>query len=136
MGMPAISIAVAGEHPISPEAVSQLYSAVGWWPERTAAVIATILEASVAVGAWEEDRLIGFARAVTDGRTRAYIEDVAVLPGYRQRGIGERVLRHLLGELRAIDTVSLFCHHDLVGWYERVGFVARSSQTVMHLRRR
>lgn len=117
---------------IPPEAIRQLYAAVHRWPERTSSVIAALLETSIAVGAWEDDRLIGFARAVTDHSARAYIEDVAVLPSYRGCGTGEQLLRCLLNELHHINTISLFCQHDLVSWYEQVGFKARLSQTVMH----
>ncbi len=120
------------ERRIPLEAVRHLYTAMQWWPERTLPTIAALLDTSVAVGAWHGDELVGFARAVTDEQVRAYMEDVAVLPDYQRQGIGEQLLWMLLDRLQHIETISLFCHHGLVPWYERVGFKARMSQTVMH----
>ena len=61
---------------IPAEGVLRLYAAVGWWPERTAGQVSAVLRASPAVGAWHGQDLVGFARAVTDGILRAYVEDV------------------------------------------------------------
>ncbi len=133
--MISVTIEAHTERPISPEAVRHLYTTVRWWPERSIATIAAILDTSIAVGAWSGDELVGFARAVTDSHVRAYIEDVAVLPAYRRNGVGEKTLWLLLEKLQHIETISLFCKHEFVSWYERVGFAAREFQTVMHHRR-
>lgn len=39
------------------------------------------------VGAWKDDTLIGFARAVSDGKFRAYIEDIVIHSLFRKRYI-------------------------------------------------
>lgn len=135
MLMISVVVATHPERPISPEAVRQLYTAVQWWPDRSVTTIAAVLETSIAIGAWYGDELVGFSRAVTDGHFRAYIEDVAVLQAYRRDGIGEKMLLLLLEKLHHIETISLFCEHKIVPWYERVGFAARGSQIVMHRRR-
>ena len=77
---------------------------------------------------------MGFACAVTDGRLRAYIEDVAVHPDHRRAGIATALLDRLLAALGPIETVSLFREPDLVAMYERHGFRTRRSQAVMHLK--
>ena len=59
-----------------------------------------MLQASPAVGAWHGQELIGFARAVTDGILRAYVEDVIVAPGWRGRGVGRALLAGLTGAAR------------------------------------
>ncbi len=63
-----------------------LYQATGWraQPNRVNAVLGS----SPAVGAWYEDKLVGFARAVTEGIPRAYVEAVVVCPDMRVTGIG------------------------------------------------
>jgi ribosomal protein S18 acetylase RimI-like enzyme len=48
------------------------------------------------VSAWHGDRLVGFARAISDGVSDAYICDVAVLEDYRLRGIGRELLMRLI----------------------------------------
>jgi GNAT superfamily N-acetyltransferase len=65
----------------------------------------------------------GFARAVTDRATFAYLADVFVLPEHRGRGLGvwlvETVLAHPdLQGLRRIELATVDAH----GLYERFGF--------------
>jgi ribosomal protein S18 acetylase RimI-like enzyme len=48
------------------------------------------------VSAWHGDRLVGFARAISDGVSHAYISDVAVLEDYRRRGIAREILRRIV----------------------------------------
>ena len=55
-------------------------------------------EASRVVGLYDGERQIGFCRAVTDGVSFAYLADVYVLPEYRRRGLGERLLRHMIDD--------------------------------------
>jgi ribosomal protein S18 acetylase RimI-like enzyme len=76
-------------------------------------------------------QLVGFARAVTDGVLRAYVEDVIVAPDRRGRGIGRAVLDRLLQELGPIPVVTLFCSPGLVRYYEASSFIA-TRQVVMH----
>lgn len=79
---------------------------------------------SVHVGAWRAGHLIGYARAVSDGVFRAFIEDVIVSSRYRGSGLGSRLVDTLLAELEGIQEVKLSCVPDLVPFYERFGFVA------------
>jgi ribosomal protein S18 acetylase RimI-like enzyme len=111
--------------------VLALYQDAGWWPERTAEQVSSVLGHSPAVGAWDGRDLVGFARAVSDGILRAYVEDVVVSPGWRRRGIGRALLAALLGELGPIPVVTLFCPPGLVAYYEGSSF-QRTGQVVMH----
>ena len=81
-----------GEREIPAEGVLKLYRAEGWWPERTAEQVRAVLRGAPAVGAWRGQDLIGFARAVTDGILRAYVEDVIVSPDWRGMGVGQALL--------------------------------------------
>jgi len=134
--MPEIEVALHKAKPIAPAAVRQLYDQVGWWPARTLADIALVLQPDTTVGAWDDEQLIGFARAVSDCHLRVYIEDVMVHPAYRQRGVSKLLLDHLLDALAGIETITLFCEADLVPLYERHGFKARPTQKVLHCKKR
>jgi len=130
--MPTMILALHTQRPISPQAIRTLYDLVDWWPERSGEVIALVLKHGPAVGAWLDEELIGFARAVTDGKLRAYIEDVMVHPAHRRQGVGEQLLETLLAALAQIETISLFCEPALVAWYEQYNFRLRSAQRVLH----
>ncbi|KFM99796.1 GNAT family N-acetyltransferase [Bacillus clarus] len=119
------------EYPISIQQMKKLYNSVGWWPEREEVDIAKMLENSITIGVWKESELIGFARAVSDGVFRAYIEDVVVYEADRNKGIGEEMLTMLLRELTHIDIVSLFCEEKLIKLYRKQQFKV-TKQIVMH----
>jgi ribosomal protein S18 acetylase RimI-like enzyme len=133
--MSVVEIAFHHERPIPSQAVHALYANVGWWPFRTQEEIAQMLKNALAVGAWEGERLVGFARAVSDHHLRAFIEDVAVQPGYRRQDLGRLLLTKLLDGLQEIETVTLFCQPSLVPFYEEHGFRAFPSQVLMHRKR-
>ncbi len=128
----SFNIALYRERPIEPQEVRALYESVGWWPERGEHELATVLSSDLAIGAWDGERLIAFARVISDHHFHAYIDDVVVHPDYQRQGIGHQLLARLLEELQHIETITLFCKPDLVAFYEQLGFRAFPSQVVMH----
>ena len=116
--------------------MSTLYASAGWWPERQEREITQVLDGGPAIGAWDGELLVGFARAVSDHHFRTYIEDLIVHPDYRSLGLGRLLLARLMEALEHADTVSLFCEPELVPFYERNGFKFVSSQQVMHWKNR
>jgi ribosomal protein S18 acetylase RimI-like enzyme len=117
--------------PVAPLGVLALYRSEGWWPDRTALQVDAVLHGATAVGAWQSDELVGFARAVSDGVLRAYIEDVVVLSRLRRSGIGHALVASLMDQLRPVPVVSLFCTPDLVAFYEASNF-RTTKQVVLH----
>lgn len=113
--------------------VLALYRQAGWWPERTHEQVSAVLNAGPALGAWLGAELVGFARAVTDGVLRAYVEDVIVARKVRHTGIGRALIERLVQELPPTLVVTLFCGDDLVPFYTASGF-RETAQTVMHRR--
>jgi ribosomal protein S18 acetylase RimI-like enzyme len=113
--------------------VRALYDAVPWLPERREPEIAAVLAESLSVGAWEQDRLVGFARAISDHHFHAYIDDVVVHPDHRRQGLATNLVDRLVAALRDVDAISLFCAEEHVPLYERLGFKLWKSQRVLHL---
>ena len=128
---PDIAVLPHGQREIPAEGVLGLYQSAGWWPERTAEQVRTVLRVSPAAGAWHGQHLIGFARAVTDGILRAYVEDMVVSPDWRGTGIGHALLANLTEQLGPVPVVTLFCSPGLVRYYEASSF-RRTRQVVMH----
>jgi ribosomal protein S18 acetylase RimI-like enzyme len=83
------------------------------------------------------DRLVGFARAVTDLATYAYLTDVVIAPGARGRGLGAWLVRCILAhpELQALRRVALLTR-DAPGLYERLGFVIGAPPDRTYMERR
>ncbi|MBW6410654.1 GNAT family N-acetyltransferase [Clostridium weizhouense] len=45
---------------------------------------------------FDDDKLIGFGRAISDGIYQAAIYDVAVLPEYQGKGVGKKILESII----------------------------------------
>src|SRR5262245_66637268 len=59
-------------------------------------VVERFIRHSLCCGAFRAGRQVGFARAVTDRATFAYIADVFVTPEHRGHGVSKLMLRALL----------------------------------------
>ncbi len=73
-------------------------------------------------------RLVATARAISDGSRRAWVYDVMVAPSLRGRGVGEAVVRLLLGHpaVRGVSHVHLGTQ-DAHTFYARFGFRDRAA---------
>ena len=71
--------------------------------------------------AFDGDRLVGAARAISDGVRCAAVFDVCVLPSHRCRGIGKMVMRSLSDALTG-QFVLLTCDRELEHLYAEFGF--------------
>lgn len=75
---------------------------------------------AVVAFAWHEDRIVGKARALSDGVCNAYVVDVWTHSDYRRRGVASRLMR-LLQERLEGQHVYLFTD-DAEAFYESLGF--------------
>jgi ribosomal protein S18 acetylase RimI-like enzyme len=73
------------------------------------------------VHAYDRDRLCGFARAISDGVTNAYISSVMVAPDLRRRGIGRAMIERLVADRPHVRFV-LHTRRDAVAFYTALGF--------------
>jgi ribosomal protein S18 acetylase RimI-like enzyme len=122
------------DHDIDLDQLTVLFNAVGW-ERRTAdrERLAQLVHGSLyVVSAWDGDRLVGFARAISDGATNAYISTVAVLPEYQKRGIGREVIQRLIAGhaglqfvLHANETAYPFYLHLDLGFEPFTNVLAR-----------
>jgi GNAT superfamily N-acetyltransferase len=76
----------------------------------------------------------GFARAVTDGETFAWIGDLFVLSEHRGKGLGVWLTESLLGhpDLRGLRKTVL-ATADAHGLYERFGFTAADPERMLEI---
>ena len=79
------------------------------------------LQSSHVISAWEEEKLIGCARVLTDGITRAILWDVAVLPPYQGMGIGRIMVEKCMARYPAAQWL-LCTVPERMGFYEKLGF--------------
>jgi ribosomal protein S18 acetylase RimI-like enzyme len=82
------------------------------------------------------DRLVGFTRALTDWRYRAYLYDVIVAPNCRGRGLGRLLVDAALARLDGIESIELSCQPEMIGFYRRWGFSDELGGSLLMRRRR
>ncbi len=114
------------------DAVYAFLSTEAYWakgrPRET--VERLIREASRVVGLYEGERLIGFARTVSDDASFAYLADVYVLPEYRGRGLGVELVTEAVENGPYAKRRWLLHTQDAHSLYERFGF--RPSEREAH----
>ncbi|HSF84437.1 MAG TPA: GNAT family N-acetyltransferase [Acidimicrobiia bacterium] len=68
-----------------------------------------------------DNRIVGFATAITDGVLAAYIPLLEVVPDYQGRGIGSELVRRLVEAIGPIYMVDAMCDPDLQPFYQHLG---------------
>jgi ribosomal protein S18 acetylase RimI-like enzyme len=84
------------------------------------------------VSVWDNNKLVGFARAISDGIYRATIFDVVIDCDYQQLGLGRRLVETVLAHpcMQRVERIYLTTTHHQ-GFYERLGFVVNGSTTMV-----
>jgi N-acetylglutamate synthase-like GNAT family acetyltransferase len=84
------------------------------------------------ISAWDDDLLVGFARATSDGVYRATIWDVVVHPDYQGAGIGRQLVERILCDpaIANVERVYLMTTHQQ-SFYEKLGFTVNASTTMV-----
>lgn len=123
-----MNIVFSSETPAAPS-FKTLYDTTGWGPvERDVGFYADALRGSWAsVAAYDSDRLVGFARAISDGKLHAFITEMIVHPEYQRRRLGEQLLKRLVDRCHAagVTDIQLFCAQGKSDFYLNNGFSRR-----------
>lgn len=82
------------------------------------------------VFAFDNEKLIGFGRAISDGVYQASIYDLAVLPEYQGQKIGATILKSILDSVSNCNVI-LYASPGKEIFYEKLGF--RKMKTGMAL---
>lgn len=114
------------------EGVMPLYEAVGWTnyttkPEMLEAAFKNSLHI---IGAFNDERkLVGILRAVGDGASILFIQDILVYPEYQHQGIGTKLLQETLEKYKNVYQIQLATDDSTktVSFYESNGFTSLTS---------
>ena len=117
---------------ITLEEVLPLYEAVGWTnyttkPEMLKAAFENSLHVLAAFN--EEGILVGVLRAVGDGASILFIQDILVTPEYQHQGIGTELLQQTLEKYKNVYQIQLATDDSkkTVSFYESNGFTSLTS---------
>ena len=108
--------------------VLSLYRSVGWrvYADNPAMVKAAFAGSLLVLGAFAQDELIGLIRAVGDGVSILYIQDVLVAPEHQRKGVGRRLLQAMLAQYPSVYQTVLMTDNipERAAFYRACGFKA------------
>ncbi|HEY4996921.1 MAG TPA: GNAT family N-acetyltransferase, partial [Solirubrobacteraceae bacterium] len=105
-------------------AVHAFISGVSYWGRgRSRELVEQTIAGSLrVVGLYRGKEQVGFARAVSDAATVAYLADVYVLEPYRGRGLGVELVREIVDGGKLGEMHWLLHTADATALYARLGF--------------
>lgn len=112
-----------------PKRILELYRAENWWEHDENPAYLKTVENIIAntfcfVIAEQEGKIVGMGRAISDGCSDAYIQDVTVDKAMRGKGIGKGIVRALVDYLKEheIQWIGLISEPGYERFYQSLGF--------------
>lgn len=111
----------------STEEIIKLYKAGGWWRESyNPSLIPALISGSFAFAIVRDistGKTIGMGRILSDGISDAYIQDLVILPEYRGKNIGKKLVTFLIDHCvsKGIGWVGLIAEPGREEFYKDVG---------------
>ena len=110
------------------EEITNLYQSVGWtnYLERIDILEEAYSNSLCVLGAYDSENLVGILRAVGDGKTIVFIQDILVLPEYQRQGIGSKLLQAAMERYQDVYQMELLTDNTekTKAFYRSAGFTA------------
>jgi len=104
-----------------------------WANQRPPEIIKKSIQNSICYGVYHNDKMIGFARLITDGATMYYLCDVFVLEEYRRQGISKKLIDVITNAQEFEWMIGILGTKDAHGLYEQFDFVKESERFMRRL---
>lgn len=108
--------------------LENLYSSVGWtaYTNDLDTLEKAINNSLVVITAWRNDKLVGLIRAIGDGYTILYIQDILVRPDFQNKNIGTNLMTRILNEFNDVRQKILLTEDapNVRHFYEKFGFIS------------
>ncbi len=105
------------------ESVSALYRANGWSSAEKPELLHKALASSHSViTAWNHTTIVGLGNAISDGYLVVYYPHLLVLPEYRGRGIGKKLMGRLVSRYHGFHQHMLVADGGALEFFRKCGF--------------
>ena len=112
------------------EEILGLYESVGWtnYTDKPEMLRNAYLNSLKIYGAYVDDKLVGIIRAVGDGFSVLFIQDLLVHPEFQRKGVGTLLLKKVLCEYDSVYQKHLITEdtEKTILFYKSLGFVDNS----------
>ena len=103
-----------------------LYESVGWtaYTDQPEVLRKGFENSMLTLAAYEGDLLLGIIRAVGDGHTVVFVQDILVFPEYQRKGIGSALLQAILDRYSHVRQIELATDNTpkTIAFYKSMGF--------------
>lgn len=130
------SIRYTSEHPTDFNGLLSLYESLEWNSLKlTVNELERMCKQSwYAIYVFDDKRLVGMGRVISDGVITGIICGVGVLPKYQSSGIGKEIVKRLIQHCEQNKVIpQLMCVEKLQSYYESIGFEAFSIGMTKHI---
>ncbi|HFJ9456164.1 MULTISPECIES: GNAT family N-acetyltransferase [Bacillus] len=130
------SIRYTSEHPTDFNGLLSLYESLGWNSLKlTVNELERMCKQSwYAIYVFDDKRLVGMGRVISDGVITGIICGVGVLLKYQSSGIGKEIVKRLIQHCEQNKVIpQLMCVEKLQSYYESIGFEAFSIGMTKHI---
>lgn len=79
------------------------------------------INSTLVISAWDNERLIGTVRVLSDKFIRSVIYDLVIDPEYKNNGIGKELIRRCIEHYPNTEWLVQTENH-ISGYYEKIGF--------------
>jgi predicted GNAT family N-acyltransferase len=107
---------------ISADRVHELLQQSYWAKERSKETVEKSIRNSICFGAYDHDKMVGFARVVTDQATMYWLCDVIIDEKYRGVGLGKKLMECITQMEELKGMFGILATRDAHGLYEEYGF--------------
>lgn len=94
-------------------------------------IVGMLEHANLLCTAWDDERLVGVSRSVTDFVYCCYLSDLAVDVAYQGQGVGTELIRVTQSRLHPRCSIILLAAPKAREYYPRIGFTAHPSAWVV-----
>ena len=106
--------------------ILRLYRSVGWvaYTDHPEVLKKGFENSLLTLAAYEGDQLLGIIRAVGDGHTIVFVQDILVFPEHQRNGIGTALLQAMLDRYSHVRQIELATDNTpkTISFYKSMGF--------------
>ena len=118
-----MQIYISDTRTISKESIIELYQLNKWSAaDKPEKLYQALLHSHSLVSAWVNGDLVGIANAISDGYLVVYYPHLLVHPDYQGKGIGQKIMAHLLKKYKGFHMQMLTADQQAVTFYQKAGF--------------
>ena len=111
---------------MSVESLQKLFISAGWsdgteTPDMLKNYNKPFINSTIVISAWDNEKLVGAVRVLSDKMFRSIIYDLLVLPEYQGNGIGKELVKRCIEHFPSSEWL-VQTTDKIYGYYEKLGF--------------